>query len=473
MLQIQALDEKYQSLLGLEGLDNDIIESTEWNDRISDNADNINRFIQKVKQFRESSLPNTSSFQNTDATGLKLPKISLPTFSGNYTDWMSFIDLFQGSVNSNSKLSNSQKLHYLKASLKGHAAKLLSSVTISDSNYEVAREILKNRYSNPRLISRAQVKSIVNIPHQETENSKSLNLLIESVEEHRLALSNLGQNVDEQDLFLLYIVVEKLSPITRQEWEIATPGTDQQTFNQLKTFLQNRCRALEASESVSRRQKDKRDKEETPKNANKTQPRTQVYTTSEETFYEFCGKKHKIFTCRTFKNISSSDKPDRIKRHALCFNCLKPGHMLTACKSSCCKHCGRRHHSLLHRFNEVKTNTTEASENVNIAFNSDKSHVRLPTAVIQVVGNGFTLSCRALFDTGAQANLITESCARKLNLKQEHLNVRVSGIGGKVNFSNPSSVHFIVKSSKECVNLKALVLPRLTGFLPNQLTKPS
>ena len=236
-------------------------------------------------------------------------------------------------------------------------------------------------------------------------------MLIESVEEHRLVLSNLGHKVDEQDLFLLYIVVEKLSPITRQEWEIATPGTDQQTFNQLKTFLQNRCRALEASKSVSRRQKDKRDNEETPKNANTTQPRTQVYTTSEEAFCECCGEKHKIFICPKFENLSSSNKTDLIKRHALCFNCLKPGHVLTACKSSCCKHCGRRHHSLLHRFNEVKTNTTEASENVNIAFNSDKSHVLLPTAVIQVVGNGVTLSCRALFDTVAQANLITESCA--------------------------------------------------------------
>ena len=283
-------------------------------------------------------------------------------------------------------------LHYLKASLKGDAAKLLSSITISDSNYEVAKEVLKNRYSNPRLISRAHVKSIVNIPRQETENSKSLNLITESVEEHRLALSNLGHNVEEQDLFLLYIVVEKLSPVTRQEWEIATPGTDQQTFNQLKTFLHNRCRALEAAESVTRSEKEKKEIEKTPKNANTTQPRTQVYTASEEAFCECCGEKHKIFTCPKFKNLSSSDKTDLIKRHALCFNCLKSGHMLTACKSSCCKHCGRRHHSLLHRFNEVKTNTTEASENVNIAFNSEKSHVLLPTAVIPVVGNGVTLT---------------------------------------------------------------------------------
>ena len=39
----------------------------------------------------------------------------------------------------------------------------------------------------------------------------------------------------------------------------------------------------------------------------------------------------------------------------------------------------------------------------------------LPTAVIQVVGNGVTFSCRALFGTGAQANLTTKTCAKKLN----------------------------------------------------------
>ena len=122
--------------------------------------------------------------------------------------------------------------------------------------------------------------------------------------------------------------------------------------------------------------------------------------------------------------------------------------MLNACKSSRCKHCGRRHHSLLHRFNQKKTNAKEVSENNNIAFKRSQSHDFLPTAVIQVVGNGVTMSYRDLFDTGAQANLITASCTRKTNLKQEHLNVNVNGIGRNVNLSKPSCVHFIVENSK-------------------------
>ena len=223
---------------------------------------------------------------------------------------------------------------HLKATLKSDAAKLLSSFTISDSQYGVSKEYLKNRYPNSCLIFRAHVKSIVNIPHQETENFKSLNLSIESVEKHRLALSNPGHNVDKQDPCLLYIVVEKLSPVTRQEWEIANPDTDQQMFNQLKTFLQNRCFAVEASENITRNQNDKRKIEKTPKNVITTQPRTQVDTASEEVLCECCGEKHKIFTCPKFKSLCSSEQTDLIKSHALWFNCLKPGHMLTACKSN-------------------------------------------------------------------------------------------------------------------------------------------
>ena len=45
---------------------------------------------------------------------------------------MSFADLFKASVDSNNQLSNSQKLNYLKACVKGEAAKLITAVTIND-----------------------------------------------------------------------------------------------------------------------------------------------------------------------------------------------------------------------------------------------------------------------------------------------------------------------------------------------------
>ena len=38
------------------------------------------------------------------AGSIKLPKIELPSFSGKYTEWTSFYDLFNASVHSNNSL---------------------------------------------------------------------------------------------------------------------------------------------------------------------------------------------------------------------------------------------------------------------------------------------------------------------------------------------------------------------------------
>ena len=65
----------------------------------------------------------------------KLPKLNLPTFKGDYENWLSFHDLFKSSVHDNRSLTDSQRLQYLKASLQGDAVKLSTSLAITDANY--------------------------------------------------------------------------------------------------------------------------------------------------------------------------------------------------------------------------------------------------------------------------------------------------------------------------------------------------
>ena len=83
---------------------------------------------------------------------LKLPKISLPTFSGKYNEWTPFYDLFKNTVDCNRALSDIQKLQYLKTSLKEQPARLLSHLPTTNANYQVALTILKERYDNKRMI---------------------------------------------------------------------------------------------------------------------------------------------------------------------------------------------------------------------------------------------------------------------------------------------------------------------------------
>ena len=73
---------------------------------------------------------------------MRLPKLQLPSFTGMYTEWTSFIDLFKASVDDNNQLSDSEKLNYLKVCLVGDAAKLIASVTITDANYGIAMKLL-------------------------------------------------------------------------------------------------------------------------------------------------------------------------------------------------------------------------------------------------------------------------------------------------------------------------------------------
>lgn len=50
----------------------------------------------------------THSFEN-----IKLPKIQLPKFDGNYECWLEYRDSFESLINQNSGISSIQKFHYL------------------------------------------------------------------------------------------------------------------------------------------------------------------------------------------------------------------------------------------------------------------------------------------------------------------------------------------------------------------------
>ena len=97
------------------------------------------------------------------------------------------------------------------------------------------------------MIARAHVQSIFDLPNMRNDNGEDLRKLIEGVEEHRLSLLTLGLPVEHYDLFLNFLITERLDQETRRQWEIASPGTGIQDYVNLKAFIETRCNALEAS----------------------------------------------------------------------------------------------------------------------------------------------------------------------------------------------------------------------------------
>nr|CAH7757116.1 unnamed protein product [Callosobruchus chinensis] len=60
------------------------------------------------------------------------------------------------------------------------------------------------------------------------------------------------------------------------------------------------------------------------------------------------GGNHLNFDCEKIKNMARSELHAEVKKHRLCLNCLRPFHSHDKCKTPGCKHCGRKHNTLLH-----------------------------------------------------------------------------------------------------------------------------
>ena len=103
----------------------------------------------------------------TMATGVKLPKIDVPTFDGNILNWQTFWEQFSIAIHECSSLSDTEKLVYLRHSLKdGAAKKVIEGLSRSGYQYAEAIMCLKSRYDCPRLIHQTHVKKIVEIAQE-------------------------------------------------------------------------------------------------------------------------------------------------------------------------------------------------------------------------------------------------------------------------------------------------------------------
>ncbi|XP_023159052.1 uncharacterized protein LOC111591716 [Ceratitis capitata] len=127
--------------------------------------------------FKRLITPPTIPFSRTTTTtsaSLPLPKLQLPIFSGDPTEWLTFHDAFCSLVNANASLSDGQKLQYLRNCLKGEALELVSSLAVSDKNYGEAWELLTSRYKVMCIIVDSHIKALKSVEKVTKDSAKSI-----------------------------------------------------------------------------------------------------------------------------------------------------------------------------------------------------------------------------------------------------------------------------------------------------------
>ena len=79
---------------------------------------------------------------NEPSVKVKLPQLSIPKFSGNLQDWVTFKDTFLLLVGYSTTTSNIQKFHYLLRAINGDAKRVIQHIPASEQGFRIAWEIL-------------------------------------------------------------------------------------------------------------------------------------------------------------------------------------------------------------------------------------------------------------------------------------------------------------------------------------------
>ena len=192
-----------------------------------------------------NSAPHLSSNQTTSPHNhnSRLPKLNLPTFSGNPLRWFTFWDSFEAAVHSNTNLGSVQKFTYLKAQLMGDASRAVTGFPLTNSNYEQAVTLLRERFGQPNKIINAHMQALLDLPKPVYELS-SLQVFYDTMENHVRGLESLGRSHESYGDLLVPIVLGKL-PCDMRTNLARDHDSHEWKFQQLRESILKEIRILE------------------------------------------------------------------------------------------------------------------------------------------------------------------------------------------------------------------------------------
>ena len=121
----------------------------------------------------------------------KLPKLTLPKFRGDLTNWMSFWDSFESAVHKNPSISKVDKFNYLNSLLEGAARRAVQGLTLTEANYDSAVEILRERYGRPQQIISAHMDELIKLQPSHNDRPASLRYIYDRISVHVRGLASL------------------------------------------------------------------------------------------------------------------------------------------------------------------------------------------------------------------------------------------------------------------------------------------
>jgi len=454
-----------------------------------DLCDRITEVICGLEEIK-MKFPVTSSTPSTATTGtssstmqIRLPRLEIPAFSGNLQEWASFRDLFRTTIHANVSLSNVQKFAYLKSSLSGEAARLVQSMSVTDSSYDLAWSQLTTRYQNDREQLFFILKRLLSQPIVQLHSSTSLRELLDTTKECIRSLEVLQIRVNSWDAILMFIMFQRLDQTSKELWEQSLKDTSIPSLLEFTDFIEARARSLATVYSTAP------DKSFNPRGQTRLSKAVHLtHHVSEQSNCKVCPtERHPLYQCSKFIQMSIPERFNIVKKGS-CFNCLREGHASSKCPSKgTCKKCNSKHNTLLHtdKENNKQSSSLPTPEGISYPqpsnfhtadYNSIQQNM-LATALVHIQDSqGQRQVLRALLDGGSTCSFISEVSVRRLGISRTRASTEVLGLSStslgttKGMTSVILSPHF---DDNVRIPMKLLILPNVTGLLPSYPCDPT
>ncbi|KAL0830054.1 hypothetical protein ABMA28_003512 [Loxostege sticticalis] len=163
---------------------------------------------QLLSRFDALNIPS----ETKPSVQTKLPQINVPSFTGKFSEYKTFIGLFNSLIHNNSNLEKNQKLYYLRSFLLGEPLDLIKNLPLLDASYDESLDILDKRYNNEFLIKNELITILLDLPTITRSTPTALRSFLSSVKQQLAALKNLEINVDNFPV-ILAILLRKLDPL--------------------------------------------------------------------------------------------------------------------------------------------------------------------------------------------------------------------------------------------------------------------
>lgn len=480
-----------ESLCEENDLDSHFKERENFQDRYYSTQDFLSTYIksecniENVSNIQSDTQDNNSANSRNNFDSLHnvlLPKLKLPSFSGNFEQWLNFKLSFISIIDSNANLTDLQKFQFLKASLEGYASRFVEGFEGLKKPYEQSWHNLCNKFDKKQFLLDTHFQQLLNVSQLNKENFYNFNIMLDQITKHVSAIESMKLNSKILfDSLIIHLLSGKFDKVSLREWKELEYDGDLPTLNEFQEFIKNKADLLQSLEQ-SYTVKPVQTTNHKPYYPNRYSNNSQVNVSlnnsvSYSVKCNFCKNDHAIYKCQKFLALSVKERFNNVRRLNLCQNCLRTGHSHDNCTFFPCKICKSnnkvlKHNTLLHINHAIRDQNQQNSQTLNMLVRptiKSQSQIILSTIVCKVKGSdGHYHDCRALLDCGAQSNLISEKFCKKLKLHCTQTNLSIMGINQVVSQLNKKcNLSLFSNTSNYNCTIDCFVSPIITNNIPS------